>query len=64
MSEYETKFNWNGVPDPRVEVTLRDQIAMAALTWLLSQKTVHYDINITTNDCYKYADAMMRARNE
>lgn len=54
-------------------ITLRDQLAMAALTGYLSGTFIDQAVNdgeytgdpnveLTARDCYRYADAMMEAR--
>jgi hypothetical protein len=43
-------------------MTLRDWFASQALAGLLRDGIDVFDINVTANDAYKMADAMLRAR--
>lgn len=59
----------NEPPEPAAEVmyaTLRDRFAMAALQGMLASNGADWDIGpdklFTAQECYQYADAMIKAR--
>ena len=55
---------FNGWGEPFQGMTLRDYFAAKAMQGLLSGKLTSIDTKFIANDCYKMADAMLKAREQ